>query len=629
MLIAEAAFVLLQPSFRLWHLHKWLKGNIDSTIHINSGRDIMNKLENISNSLRLIAILALGTVIASCGGGGSSSPPPPTVHGVAAAGAPIVGFAYLKDSASPAVTRGPVTIAADGSFSFDVTGLTAPFILKAEGSVGGQGVKLVSAATAAGTANINPLTNIAVAAATGITDPSSVYNNPLTYPITQVNLDAAIGEIQTMLQSLDTAYSATANPLTGSYSANHTGLDAVLDVVSVSLDTSTGGISVDSKVTGTTIGAASIGASGITVTNTISASEVPATSTITDLQAIGNALSSLATTINLRGVSLVALDLDPYFASDVNFGMDNGFNRANTMYTWASNLSTLTSSISGVTGLALVSIDTSATPNVYSVSGYIKLADGTSLPLDELASKFIYESGSWKIKGNGHIARSSVYPRVVKNTGYAGATLTVTDSTGIALDTDVSGNMVNSAVMTGPGLPASGVPFVLMNGHLCYNNGSYCDVTYDAMDDATIGAIPDNAVYTVVYKDISNATLETRQFTVAKRPYKKTELASGSFLGTNVTSHSLADAHYGGTFSFTYTLPTEYVATDISTEMAFNEVAGVGMGNQMKVHKQLSMSGSSASMMSVAAGWTPVEAYLYTRAVDQYGRQFHTYWQFK
>jgi len=27
----------------------------------------------------------------------------------------------------------------------------------------------------------------------------------------------------------------------------------------------------------------------------------------------------------------------------------------------------------------------------------------------------------------------------------------------------------------------------------------YCDVTYDKMNDATIGAIPDNAVYTVKY----------------------------------------------------------------------------------------------------------------------------------
>ena len=598
----------------------------------------MSNFENISNRLCLVVILALGTVIASCGGGGSSSSPPSTVYGVAAAGTPIVGFAYLKDSASPAVTRGPVTIAADGSFSFNVTGLTAPFILKAEGSVGGQGVQLISASTGAGTANINPLTNIAVAAATGTTDPSSVYNNPLTHPITQANLDAAIVQIQAMLQALNTVYSATANPLNGSYSANHTGLDGILDVVSVSLNTTTGGISVVSNVTGATIGAANIGASGIAVTNTIAASEVPATTTITNLQAIGTVLSNLAATINSRGANLAAADLDPYFASDIYFGRNDGLNRANTLIRWAGNLSTLASPISGITGLALVSTDgwvyaagtSGNATDIYTVSGTIKFADGSSLPLDALSSKFTNEGSSWKIMGNGHIAWSSVYPRVVRNTGYSGgATITVTDTTGIALDTDDNGNMgINSAVMTGPGLPPGGVTFVVTNGRLCYNNSSFCDVTYDAMDDATIGAIPDNSEYTVVYKDVSNATLETRKFTVAKRPYKKTELANGSFLGTNVTSHNMMDAHFGGTFSFTYNLPTEYVATDISSEMGFYELAG-GTGSQIKVHKQLSMSGSSASMMSVAAAWTPAEAFFYTRAVDQYGRQFHTYWQFK
>jgi hypothetical protein len=604
-------------------------------------------MEMNMKTMKLLIVFLLSIVIASCGGGGgggSSSPPATTVSGVAAAGAPIVGFAYLKDSASPAVTRGPVTIAADGSFSFNVAGLTAPFILMAEGSVGGQSVKLVSAATGAGTANINPLTNIAVAAATGTTDPASVYNNPLTHPITQANLDVAIGQIQTMLQSLNTAYNSTANPLTGSYSANHTGLDAILDVVSVSLDTTTGGVSVGSKVTGATIGTASItsGASGLAVTKTISSSDVPATTAITDLQAIGTVLSSLASTINSKGVNIAAADLAPYYASDANFGMNDGLNRANTLTRWAGQWSTLASTISGVTGLALVSVDTVVTPNVYTVSGNLTLTDGSSFPVSAFGSKegfasnFINESGSWKIKGNGHIIRSLVYPRVVRNTGYAGgATITVTDTTGIALDgADVTGTSVNSAVMTGPGLPAGGVSFVLMNGnsHLCYNNGSYCDVTYDAMDDATIGAIPDNAVYTVDYYvslDGTGASLETRKFTVAKRPYKRTEFASGSFLGTNVTSHSLADAHYGGTFNFTYTLPTEYVTTDIGSEMAFNEVAGGSTGSQIKIGKQLSMTESSASMTSVTAAWSPIEAYFYTSATDQYGREFHTYWQFK
>lgn len=112
-------------------------------------------------AIPLVSIILLTVVIAlaGCGAGGSSStngttspvtenpsptPEPPVVtkkvSGVAAAGAPMIGRAYLKDSSNPAIILGPTEIAADGSFSFDVTNLTAPFYLQAEGTVGGAGL---------------------------------------------------------------------------------------------------------------------------------------------------------------------------------------------------------------------------------------------------------------------------------------------------------------------------------------------------------------------------------------------------------------------------------------------------------------------------------------------------------
>ncbi len=267
-----------------------------------------------------VAVMATSVILNACGGGGGAASPPAstTVSGVAAAGAPIVGFAYLKDSASPSVTRGPVTIANDGSFSFDVAGLTPPFILKVEGSVGGQSVKFISVATGAGTANVNPITNIAVAAASQQNDPSVVYDAPSGYAadMTQANLDTAIGQIQTMLQTLLTAYNTTTNPLTGNYSADHTGLDAVLDVVTISLDTSTGGVTVDSKTTGAPIGAADIGGTGLTGVTPVLVADVPVPQTVTDLQAIGTMLSNILRWSTPRASALPASDLDPYYAAD-------------------------------------------------------------------------------------------------------------------------------------------------------------------------------------------------------------------------------------------------------------------------------------------------------------------------
>src|SRR5262245_10483366 len=112
----------------------------------------------------LVAFLLLR--LAACGGGGGgggSAPPPPpptTLSGVAATGAPLAGATVvLKDRNG---TTRQVTTANDGTFTVDVTTLTAPFLLQVTGS-GGSPV-LFSAATASGTTNVHPYTDLAVRA---------------------------------------------------------------------------------------------------------------------------------------------------------------------------------------------------------------------------------------------------------------------------------------------------------------------------------------------------------------------------------------------------------------------------------------------------------------------------------
>jgi len=581
-----------------------------------------------------LAVLALSVMITACGGsgGGAAAPPAgPTVSGVAAAGAPIIGFAYLKDSATPSVTRGPVTVGSDGSFSFNVAGLTAPYILKVDGSVGGQSVTLISVATGAGTANINPITNIAVAAAAQEMDPSLVYDAPSGYAadMTKTNLDSVIAQIQTMLQTLYTAYNTTTNPLTGNYSANHTGLDAVLDVVTVSLDTTTGGVTLDSKVTGSVIGGLDIGGTGITGIVPVLVADVPAPTTVTDLQAIGATLQSIFTMVNSKGLSLADTDLDPYYAAA--FGMHDGFDRAGTITNYVMQMSQVSSIqyFSGVTGLALISVDA----GVYTVSGKMTFSDGTRIPLEDFASKFVKEGGFWKIKGNGHVASTWVNPRAVRSIAFDGA---VHSETGLGVEIHDDGNQgIQSAIVTGPGITAGGALFVPSSyqGMLCYDNGMYCDVNY-LMDDTTIGTIPDNAVYSITYYMNSNGTgtvLETRDFTVSKRPYKSSEFTNASFLATNFTSHNLSTiiSSYGGTLNFTYSLPTEYVAAEAGSEVVFWELTNQS-GGQVQVNKGLSLTQSAASLTTVAnPGWTPQQAFFYTRVADQYGRLFHSYWMFQ
>ncbi|HEX5774210.1 MAG TPA: cytochrome c, partial [Geomobilimonas sp.] len=200
---------------------------------------------------RLIALCsaAASIALAGCGSSGSSTATSTaTLSGVAATGAPIVGTAYIKDSSTPARELSAPT-GSDGSYSFNVEGMTPPFIVKV--NWGTQ--SLMSFATTHGTANVTPLTHIIVANAAGVTDPASLYTGftAATQQQMAASIAGATTALQTRLKPLFDLYGVTTNPLTGTFVANHTGLDAMLDAVSVTI--SSGNMVVTNKTTNATI----------------------------------------------------------------------------------------------------------------------------------------------------------------------------------------------------------------------------------------------------------------------------------------------------------------------------------------------------------------------------------------
>lgn len=357
-----------------------------------------------------VSIILLTVVIALAGcGAGSSSPPTPEppvvtkkVSGVAAVGAPMIGRAYLKDSSNLPTILGPAEIAADGSFSFDVTNLTAPFYLQAEGTVGGQGYKLHSVAMSDGTTNINPLTDLAVAAAAGVNDPAAVFNDPLANSISPTNLNKAIADIQAMLQPLLTAYSANPDFLSGSYTADNTGLDGLLDVVAVSINTANGGVSINDKITNTQIGATTTTAI-FPPPDPISSSEANQSLSVpTDLQEVAVFLLSFATTFN-KGSSLQTTDLDPYFAA--GFGIDDGLNRTQAIQDWMESASGCDNCISSISG---VSIKEKKDNGDYVITAVFYTSDGSIYPGVEFT--VTKEDNTWKFRGNSYKSSIDIYP---------------------------------------------------------------------------------------------------------------------------------------------------------------------------------------------------------------------------
>ncbi|MBW4056945.1 MAG: hypothetical protein HIU83_16430 [Proteobacteria bacterium] len=200
-----------------------------------------NKFTLAIYSILSVAVLTLY----ACGGGSSSTP---MVSGVASSGAPMSGTAFLKDSANNPEMNTPIN-AQTGRFSFNVSGKTAPYMLRAG--------TLYSMSNGPGTANINPLSHLMVANAAGFTNMSSMnafYNNPNGTEMNTIsgNMGTALTTMQKTMQQLLTSYDvATVNPITGPITIGQ-GMDRMFDNVKMAIDAS-GNVSM-MNVNGTAAG---------------------------------------------------------------------------------------------------------------------------------------------------------------------------------------------------------------------------------------------------------------------------------------------------------------------------------------------------------------------------------------
>jgi hypothetical protein len=219
------------------------------------GRGIMKGLmKQARASITVLCLLAMGVMIAGCGGGGGGEGvSSEVVSGVAATGAPLAGEVKIKDSSTPALEKTTV-IDSDGFFAFDVTDMKRPFILRATGRADGEAHTLHSFAENPGTANINPLTNAAVASAAGVDDPAKIFDNPDHEKLNKIKarLSASVAEVLGKLKPLLRKFNAeNRDPVRGEYKADHNHLDGLFDNVNITLVD--GILTIINKITGVVI----------------------------------------------------------------------------------------------------------------------------------------------------------------------------------------------------------------------------------------------------------------------------------------------------------------------------------------------------------------------------------------
>ena len=200
------------------------------------GDGLKRLLKGSLSALTLLSLVTLGLMLTGCGGtsGGISSQ---VVSGTAAVGAPLSGQVSLKDSSTPPQQKSS-NIGSDGSYAIDVTGMKAPYVLQATGSAAGASFTLNSYADGAGTANINPLSDVIVASAAGVDNPSDVFDKADSDQNHKIgsNIAATVSTVLAKLQPLLLQYSADhTNPITARYIANHIGLDDMFDNVKITV----------------------------------------------------------------------------------------------------------------------------------------------------------------------------------------------------------------------------------------------------------------------------------------------------------------------------------------------------------------------------------------------------------
>ena len=429
------------------------------------------------------------------------SPTPATVSGVAAVGAPLVGTVTVKDATGASKT---VPIGSNGSYLVDVTGMTAPFVFRAQGTSNGHMYVVHSAAAAAdvnGTINITQLTDLVVDNIAGQLA-SSYFDNGDFATLSKTALDAEVGKLKEkllpVLQAL--GVDATIDLLRSKFTPLASAFDSALDILRVSVDSTTHIATITNIVTQQQIQdditlAAAAEASPAQLTDTTNVAE-----SASDIALVYAALSDFTAKFagGLPSSASLAASLTGGFRNDDEDGPS-----------FAAELSSDSSLVgASFTDVNIRNIDYSDLTKVTAnVDFTVKDRDG--IEFDRLENFKIRKGldGTWRLHGNQRVLLLQGYAHMLRSSGtytcaYTGIEFDIED-----YDSGNNGGAIDHIVISGPGLPAAGLRYnapptggtwsIQNQTFPYYIMGNSCG-NAQGVSDALIAAIPDDAFYTLV-----------------------------------------------------------------------------------------------------------------------------------
>lgn len=542
------------------------------------------KLKHSTLSLAIAGALALTLV--GCGGSSSESsdvisepvPVSASFSGTAAAGLPLVGTVTVKDALGATKT---VTIGTNGAYTVDVTGMTAPFVFRAAGTVGGDDYVIHSGATSAdinGNINITPLTDLIIANIAG--DLAADYFNSGSFAnLTPAEIASETDSLKAKLLPvlLAMGVDASIDLMRTQFTPLSSALDKALDVISISTDPVTNIATITNVVTEQTI-LDDIEAKAVAETTppvmdvTTGVTPTASDDTLAVKKAAADFFALYATGLPAAATVKAAL-----FDDAVNMPFrDNDLDATQFSNAMATDDSLVGASVNGMT-IHKINYP-SDTPDLMYPRAVVSftIKDKNGLILDRVKSiQFVKGTdGVWKLRGNNRRLDFDVHSHNVKTVNADGS---VCYGTGIELwlqdiNTGKNEGVLNHITLKGPGLPDAGLkyvppslagdvwtisgkdtPWYVMQSN-CFDGANAANVP-----DATITTIADSSKYTVTaYTSADDSVMAVAgggtsplQYTdsVLFRPLTLTEAASAAFPA--ITSPSLADlaSYSGGAYS--------------------------------------------------------------------------------
>jgi hypothetical protein len=527
-----------------------------------------------------------------------------TLEGTVAGGSAVTGTVTVTDSLGAGKM---VNIDANGHYSVNVSGMTGPFVIKASGSLGNMPVTYYSAATSddiGNTVNVTPLTNLMVSNLSqqlAETYFSSADNlNGFTALLTTAKLTAAEAALRAKLKPAlnSLGISSTTDLLHSAFVTNHTGVDALLDLVKVEDDTSTNLVTLKNALTQEVIGTDDVTLASddaIPVDASKIAGIDPSGSS--DWLAINTLLNSLSAPFATSLPSTMQLQGTGIFDDSANL-IVNG-----------KSLDALTGDSNNI-GMQLndvrIFLDGSHAAGL--VQAHFTSATQNSARTFNLAVSMA--SGSWKITSDANYLGLGINTGATYTFGYDGWTkkTTLMSSLQILVDPTAYNNTHSQKVamfkISGPGLNkgteysyAPVVQALPANSLILFVAGvaPFSDPTIMQLAECkvpaskrcvTMAQINDNSEYTIVMMDYNGVVLNgsgyklilpkapptTSTFSVADFPALTSASIAGQSLLPNYGTVSSAMSLVSGSIPVTWTMPVGFQAT--SLRASYSETSG-------------------------------------------------------